>query len=373
MFTPLKTPLRVGLIGCGDIARKAYLPFASKQQDFVITACCDTRPDFAESLAREFTIPKAAGDPDDLIKDPDIDIILNLTHPAAHAPLNLRAVQAGKHVYVEKPFGLDRTEAKAVLDAARQNGCLVGCAPDTVLGPGTQHVRQLLAEGAIGQPLFARLVCASGGHESWHPNPAFYYAHGGGPMLDMGPYHLSFLIHCLGPVKNVMGRAVRSFSERTITSSPLAGTVIPVETPTHYVGTLEMVCGVLVDICFSFDLPFGYNGQNRPEIYGTEGRLQAPDPNNFEGPVHLNQTRKRDAPLQIVPDETTTGPTGRGLGLVDLCRALRENRQPRASGELAYHALDVMLAFHDSEKEGRRIEIPSTCEQPEPLPKGGLR
>ncbi|MCC5840196.1 MAG: Gfo/Idh/MocA family oxidoreductase [Opitutales bacterium] len=368
----MNPPFRVGLIGCGDIARKAYLPFARQQQDFVITACCDARLDFAESLAREFAIPRAISDPGEIIEAPDIDIVLNLTHPAAHAPLNLRAVRAGKHVYVEKPFGLDRAEARAVLDAADKNGCLVGCAPDTVLGPGTQHVRRLLANGVIGQPLFARLVCASGGHESWHPNPAFYYAGGGGPMLDMGPYHLSFLIHCLGPVKNVGGRAVRGFRTRTITSSPLAGTIIPVETPTHYVGSMEMVCGVIVDVCFSFDLPFGYNGSNLPEIYGTEGRLQAPDPNKFEGSVHVNSTRRRDTPLQIVPDNTPTGPTGRGLGLVDLCRALREKRPPRASGELAYHVLDVMLAFHDSEKEERRIEIGSTCNQPLLLPAGGL-
>lgn len=372
MSNSLPSPFRVGLIGCGDIARKAYLPFARKQRDFIITACCDTRTEMAESLAREFGIPRATRDPVEIIEDPEIDIVLNLTHPAGHAPLNLQAVRAGKHAYVEKPFALDRREAVAVLEAAREKGCLVGCAPDTVLGPGTQHVRRLLREGAIGDPLFARLVCASGGHESWHPNPAFYYGKGGGPMLDMGPYHLSFLIQCLGPVKSVDGRAVSGFPTRTITSAPLAGTVVPVETPTHYVGTLEMVCGVIVDICFSFDLPFGYNSGGLPEIYGTEGRLQAPDPNNFAGPVHMNRTRKRDGSMELAPDDSPPSITGRGLGLVDLCRALRENRPLRASGEIAYHVLDVMLAFHDAEKQGGRIPILSTCAQPEPMPPGGL-
>lgn len=355
--------LRVGVVGCGDIARKAYLPFSrDHQNEYAIVACCDNRPEMARALASEFHIPRVHESVDALLEDPDVDLVLNLTHPAAHAPINLRAVEAGKHAYCEKPFALTRGEGRAVLEAANARGVRVGCAPDTVLGAGMQSCRALLDQGAIGEPLYAKIHMGGAGHEHWHPNPAFYYQPGGGPLLDMGPYYFSALVNLLGPIRSVEGRAVRGFETRVIGSEPLKGTEIGVETPTHYVGSLEMACGVIVQALFSFDLKFGADGTKFPEIYGTEGTLRCTDPNGFGGEPQLNRIYPGGALNTQWPTHHYTG--GRGLGIVDMVHALREDRAPRASGEIACHVLDAMLAFHDAEKNGKRVAVTSTCPQP---------
>ncbi|MCC5850593.1 MAG: Gfo/Idh/MocA family oxidoreductase [Verrucomicrobia bacterium] len=355
--------MKVGLVGCGDIARKAYLPFAKeKQSTFEVVACCDVRQEVAVALAAEFDIPKVHERIEELIADPEVEVVLNLTHPAAHAPVNLQALRAGKHAYCEKPFALTREEGEEVLAAAREKNLQVGCAPDTVLGVGIQSCRKLLEDGAIGKPLFAKIHMGGAGHEHWHPNPAFYYQQGGGPMLDMGPYYLSALVQLLGPIQSVEGRAVSGFETRTIGSEPLKGTVIPVQTPTHYVGSMQMACGVIVQVLFSFDLKFGADGSNLPEIYGTEGTLRCTDPNGFKGEPMLNQVYPRGELKPQAPAFSYEG--GRGLGLVDMIQAIQENRAPRASGEIAHHILEAMLAFHDSEATGKRIALKSTCAQP---------
>ncbi len=355
--------MKIGLVGCGDIARKAYLPFAKEKQSvFEIVACCDVREEVAKALATEFGIPNVHGTVEELIADPEVEVILNLTHPAAHAPVNLQALRAGKHAYCEKPFALTLEEGEEVMATAREKNLQVGCAPDTVLGTGIQSCRKLLEDGAIGKPLFAKIHMGGAGHEHWHPNPAFYYQQGGGPMLDMGPYYLSALVQLLGPIQSVEGRAVNGFDSRTIGSEPLKGTVIPVETPTHYVGSMQMACGVIVQVLFSFDLKFGADGCKYPEIYGTEGPLRCTDPNAFDGAPMLNQVYPGGALQPQTPAFSHQG--GRGLGLVDMIRAIRENRAPRASGEIAHHILEAMLAFHESEATGKRIELRSTCAQP---------
>jgi predicted dehydrogenase len=324
----------------------------------------------AASLAKDFSLARVYADVDTLLADPDVDLVLNLTHPAAHADINLRALAAGKHAYCEKPFALSLDEGKAVLAKARETGLTVTCAPDTVLGSGTRASRALIAEGAIGQPLYGKIHMGGAGHEHWHPNPAFYYQQGGGPMLDMGPYYLTSLVQMLGPIRSVEGRAVTGFNTRTIHSEPLKGTEIPVDTPTHYVGSLETVSGVIVQVLFSFDLKFGADGIGLPEIYGTEGTLRATHPNNFNGTPMVNTTypggelEEREAP--------ETYPQGRGLGVLDQAHAIREARMPRADGSVALHVLDAMLAFHESERLGRRIELTTTCEQPPPMPEAGL-
>lgn len=357
------SPFRVGVIGCGDIARKAYFPFARDHaRAFIITACCDLQEAVARECAHTFGISKVYATPDALIEDPEIDVVLNLTPPSTHAPLNLQALRAGKHAYSEKPFALSRKEGQQVLEESARRGLQVGCAPDTVLGPGIQSCRSLIDAGAIGEPRYARIQFICAGHEHWHPNPAFFYQKGGGPLLDMGPYYLTTIVHLFGPVKRVMGRAVRISPERTIKSEPLKGTVVRVECPTHYTGSLEMASGVLVQATFSFDYLYGSGDSILPEVYGTEGTLRCSDPNTFEGSPQLSRSYGQGNFQVESPSHRY--PAGRGIGLEDMVEAIRNGRKPRCSGDLAYHVLDVMLAFEDSEREQRSIEVASTCPRP---------
>ncbi|MGF1450630.1 MAG: Gfo/Idh/MocA family protein [Opitutales bacterium] len=255
-------PLKIGVVGCGNIAEKAYLPFAQNRSEFKVAACTDVRAEMAQRLAANFDIPRVHASFDDMLADPEIDVVLNLTHPAAHAEVNLRAIEAGKHAYCEKPFALTREDGQAVLDKAREAGLRVGCAPDTVLGPGTQTARAAIAAGMIGEPATARVTWGNPGMESWHPNPEFYYKRGGGPMLDMGPYFVSSIVQMLGPIKSVTGRAKASRPDRLITSEPLKGAIIDVETPTHISGVIETQSGVHVLTLMSYDL-FGEVGFNK--------------------------------------------------------------------------------------------------------------
>jgi predicted dehydrogenase len=365
-------PLNVGLIGCGIIARRAYVPFSQESQTaFNIVACCDAREEVAQELAKDFSIPTVYATVEELLADPQIDVILNLTHPAGHAPINLQALEAGKHTYCEKPFALTLEEGQAVLDLAEAKGLKVGCAPDTVLGPGTQTVRKLIEDGAIGKPLSARVQMASAGVEHWHGNSEFYYKVGGGPLLDMGPYYLSFLIQALGPIKSVQGRATCGFDERVIRCEPLKGQIIKVETPTLYTGLIEMQCGVMVQMLFSFDHCYGQQTDNIPEIFGTAGSLRGTDPNCFDQVPQVSTAYAgKEFKDQSIPFEYTQG---RGLGLVDLVESIQEGREPRCSGAIAQHVLEVMLAFHESERTRATVEIKSTCEQSEAMPLTGLK
>ncbi|QYY36236.1 Gfo/Idh/MocA family oxidoreductase [Ruficoccus sp. ZRK36] len=361
-------PLRVGLIGCGDIARKAYLPFAATCEDFRIVACADLRADMAQALAADFEIPRVLS-VDALLADPQIDMVLNLTHPAAHAEINLQALENGKHVYCEKPFALNLDDGKRVLQVAEEKGLRVGCAPDTVLGPGTQTARQAIADGLIGEPVAARLMWGGGGHESWHPNPAFYYQVGGGPMLDMGPYYLTALVELLGPLRSVTGRSRQALSERLITSEPLNGTRVPVEVPTHYSGVVETRSGAHALTLMSFDMPGRGEFDKMPEIIGTLGTLKSSDPNRFDGTVYLRRAGEEN--YTELP-ATHAYPAGRGLGLADMALAIREGRPHRASGEKACHILEAMLAFDEAERTGRRVDLSTPCVQSEAMPSGGL-
>ena len=360
--------LRVAVVGCGDIARKAYLPFLTEHgaPDIVLAGCVDVRPDMATALAADFNLPAPYPGLDEVLADPGVDLVLNLTHPAAHAEINLRALEAGKHAYCEKPFALSVEDGQRVLDTARRENLTVACAPDTVLGSGIRACRALLEEGAIGTPLFGKIHMGGAGHEHWHPNPAFYYQAGGGPMLDMGPYYLSALVQMLGPLRSVEGRAVSGFATRTIHSEPHKGEEISVNTPTHYVGSIETASGVIVQTLFSFDLKFGADGCKYPEIYGTGGTLRATDPNQFDGTPLVNTVYPKGEPE---PREVPApGPQGRGLGLLDQARAIRSGRRPRADGSIALHVLEAMLAFHTSENEARRVPLSTSCEQPPPMP-----
>jgi predicted dehydrogenase len=360
----VSSPLRVGLIGCGAISN-AYFQGLSPFSKFAqITACADLDVERARTKATEHGVDKAYS-VNELLADPEIDIVLNLTIPGAHAAVNFQALKAGKHAYCEKPFSLTYKEGLKVLKEAQKRKLRVGCAPDTVLGGGIQTCRKLIDDGVIGRPVGATANMLGHGHESWHPSPEFYYKTGGGPLFDMGPYYLTSLVTMLGPVKSVSALAKTSFKERLITSQPLSGKKIKVEVPTYLCGGLEFGQDVICSVTMSFDVW----RHNLPmlEIYGTEGSLQCPDPNNFGGEVRVWTTKKQE--WEKVP-LTHSDQTRRGVGLADMANALQKRRQHRMNDELALHIVEVMEAFHVSARAGRKIAIKSRCRQPEPLPAG---
>ena len=355
-------PVKVGVIGCGKISGR-YLETLSGFDVADVVACADLDVERAQARAKEFGVPVACT-VEALLAREDIKLVVNLTIPAAHARVSLSALEAGKSVHSEKPLTVTREDGLNVLKVARAKGLRVGCAPDTSLGAGLQTCRQLIDEGAVGEPVGASAFMLCSGHEDWHPDPAFYYQAGGGPMFDMGPYYLTALVHLLGPVRRVTGSARITFPERTITSEPKRGETISVETPTHVAGVIDFAGGAVGTIVTSFDV----QGVKRDgiEIYGTEGTLRVPDPNGFGGPVRLK--RAVDEAWRDVEVTRPYAADLRGMGVAELASAILAQRPHRASGELAYHVLDVMHAFLDASAQGSHVTIQSSCERPAPLP-----
>jgi len=358
---PEKT--KIGIVGCGNISG-VYFQAGKRFEILEIVACADIVMEKARAKAQEFGIKACTVK--ELLADPEIKIVVNLTIPKAHAEVGLAALEAGKSVYNEKPLAISREDGKRMLEIASQKGILVGGAPDTFMGGGIQTCRKLIDDGVIGEPVAATAFMMCHGHEGWHPDPEFYYEIGGGPMFDMGPYYLTALVNLLGPVHRVTGSARISFPERTITSQPKAGKKIRVEVPTHIAGIMDFASGAVGTIITSFDVW----AAQLPciEIYGSDGTLSVPDPNGFGGHPRVRlagEKEWKEMPL-------THGYTGqsRGIGVADMAYALRSGRPHRASGEMAYHVLDTMHAFHDASRESRHIELSSTCQRPAPLPLG---
>ena len=354
-------PLRIGIAGCGDICR-AYVNTLRDFPSVLVTAIASRDLLRAKGRASELGIAKACT-LEDLLADDEIDAVLNLTVPAAHAELALAAITAGKHVYNEKPLAVELSEAREILTAAAQRKVLVGCAPDTFLGAGLQTARKLLDDGAIGQPIGAAAFMLNHGMEHWHPNPEFFYQHGGGPLLDVGPYYVTALIALLGAVKGVSGAARISFPQRSITSQPLYGTTFNVTTPTHITGLLEFSNGAIATLMTSFDVW----ASDAPglEIYGSEGTLSIPNPGSYGGTVRV--WRQSVGAWENVPLLPLRTQESFGIGLVDLAAAIQEKRSPRASAVLAYHALEIMHSVLTSAETGQRISLLSSIERPAPL------
>lgn len=350
----------IGIIGCGNISG-AYLKAMASFPILDIRGVADLNRDLADAKAAEFNV--SARNIDELFADPKIEIIVNLTVPKAHVAVGLQALEAGKHTYSEKPLGINFAEGKKLAEAAKAKNLRIGAAPDTFLGGGHQTARTLVDKGVIGQPVGGTATFMCPGHERWHPNPAFYYEVGGGPMLDMGPYYITDLINLFGPVAQVAGFAVAPRKERTITSEPRNGEKIPVHVPTHVAGVMAFANGAVVQIGMSFDVA---GHKHVPlELYGTEGTLIVPDPNHFGGEV---QFLKKGGSFEA-QDLTSPYADGnyRSIGVADLAHAIRSNRPHRANGSLALHVLEVMEAFHTASESGRTVTITTATERPAPL------
>ncbi len=364
--------LRIGVVGCGNISQ-AYLHNAAMFPGLRPVACADLNPQAAKARAEAFGI--AAMSPEEVIASPEVDLILNLTVPAAHHAVSMQALEAGKHVFTEKPLATTVADGRKLVEAARTRGLLIGSAPDTFLGAAGRHARRLVESGAIGRPVLGTAFMMGRGMEHWHPDPAFYYQPGGGPVLDMGPYYLSMLVNLLGPIIGVRALATSAHQERLLSAEgPLKGTMIPVGTPTSVSSLLEFAGGAQITFVASWDV---YRHTNRQiELHGTEGSLGLPDPDNFSGVVSLSD---HGAPWQDL--DTASLPFGalnwpldapdrgnyRMLGLADLARALAEGRAPRASGDLALHVLEVMEAILTAGETGESIAIAPTDCQPRAL------
>ncbi len=352
-------PVGIGIVGAGVIS-DTYIENLTSFPDTTVHAVGDLRPDAARGKAVEHGVA-TAGDVEAVLGHPDVEIVVNLTIPAAHAEVSERALAAGKHVWSEKPLALDRASGQSVLDAAAAAGLRVGCAPDTFLGPGLQTVRRLVADGAIGEPLTAVAILQGPGPDAWHPNPAFLFQVGGGPLLDIGPYYLTALVQVLGPIDAVAALASTARPQRTIGQGPRAGETFEVTVPSHVGSLLRFAGGPSAQTIFSFDsaLP-----RIILELTGRDGTLILPDPNNFDGEVRIQ--RRGSETIETVA--RTTAVSSRGTGVLDMARAIRKGRPHRADGALAFHVLDVMAAIGESAANGAFVAVGSSVVVPPPLP-----
>lgn len=355
------SPLRVGIVGAGNISA-IYCENLSKFPSTELVAISDLDTARAQSQAEKFDIE--ARTVEALLESSDIDLVLNITIPKAHGEVALQALEAGKHVYNEKPLAIAREDCEKMLAVADEKGLRVGCAPDTFLGAAHQRVRQLLDQGVIGVPVAVHGYMTSRGVESWHPNPEFFYKPGAGPMLDMGPYYLTAFVNMFGAIERLASMTRTTFPERTITSEPHRGEVIKVETPTTFVTALQFANGVVGQLTTSFDT-HSFPGQPNIVVYGSEGTMVVPDPNSFNGwnePSSKIIVRRGSGDEEVFISDLPFKANSRGLGILDIAHAIQEGRDHRASGALAFHVLDTMLAAIESSDESKFI-VPST--QPE--------
>jgi len=352
-------PVGIGIIGAGVIS-DTYLENLGAFADTEVLAIGDLRPDVARTKAAAFGVP-SAGEVDVVLDDPDVEIVVNLTIPAAHAEVAVRALAAGKHVWNEKPLALDRAGGRAILDAAGAAALRVGCAPDTFLGAGLQAARRLIEAEAIGEPLTALALLQSPGPDSWHPNPAFLFQAGGGPLFDIGPYYLTALIQTFGPVAAVAAVASKARDRRVIGSGPRAGQEFDVTMPSHVGALIRFAAGPSAQAIFSFDsaLP-----RALLEVTGRNATMVLPDPNEFDGEVGV--CRRGSAGTEILA--RTKARATRGTGVLDLARAIREDRPHRADGALAFHVLDVMAAIGEAAGTDAFVPVVSSVAVAELLP-----
>ncbi|MFG1697283.1 Gfo/Idh/MocA family protein [Nonomuraea sp. NPDC049309] len=352
-------PVGVAIVGAGVISGQ-YLRNLTSFPDVRVLAVADIDTARAASVAREHGV-EVSGTLADALAVPGVEIVVNLTVPSAHAAVALESLRAGKHVYGEKPMAMTPGEAAKVMSEAENRGLRVGGAPDTFLGAGLQSALRAIASGTIGRPVAVTAATQSLGPESWHPNPEFFYQPGGGPLFDLGPYYLTALVALLGPAVRVAAGTRRARDQRVVGSGPKAGTLFPVDVPTHVNALLDFPGTATASATFSFDSPIS---KTMIEVIGTEGALSLPDPNTFEGPLLVR--RPGDADWRELPVTGTTA--GRGIGVLDMARSIRAGVPHRASGELTYHVLELMSAITESGERSEFRDIDSAPEAPAPLP-----
>lgn len=355
-------PVSVGIVGCGTIS-EAYFEADDRFDAFDVVACADIDTERAAERAAAYDV-RASG-VDELLAEDAIEAVVNLTPPSVHAEVCTDVLEAGKHVYTEKPFATTVADADRILDAAAAGDLLVGSAPDTFLGAGLQTCRSIVESGRIGEPIGATAIWSSPGHEHWHPNPDFYYQEGGGPLLDMGPYYVTALVSLLGPATRVTGSVTRGFDERTITAGERAGETFDVEVPTHENAVVDFAGGATATLLTSFDVQASAFPRPSFELYGTEGTLHLPDPNTFAGEVSV---RGREDDDWTTVEHTHDYTAGRGAGVADLALAIRTDWTQRTSGKLARHVLEILLGVRESSERGAHVPLDGDCTQPAPLP-----
>lgn len=361
MTTSTRTgPVGIGIIGAGTISVE-YLSNLTSFPDVVVHIIGDLFPQAAQKRAEEFGIP-ASGATQDVLDHPDVEIVINLTIPVAHAEVSRSIIAAGKHVWTEKPITTAPADATELLAAAAEHGVRVGGAPDTVLGAGIQTALRTLRDGSIGSPASALTLFQSPGPEDWHPNPAFLFQEGAGPLYDIAPYYVTTLALALGPVVSVSAAGSRARDQRTIGSGPQAGEVFEVTVPTQVAALLHFESGQNATVLLSFDSPHRRTGF--VEIYGTDATLAFPDPNVFGGDSALTVYRGEES----TPVPASGATTGRGLGVLEMARALRAGVPHRAQGEIAAHVLDTMVAIETAMAEGSIVKVDSTFTEVDPMP-----
>lgn len=360
---PFTGPVGVGFIGAGVISDQ-YLTNLTAFPDVKVLILGDLDTERAAAQAEKYGVP-ASGTAQDVLDHPDVQVVVNLTIPAVHTEISSAAIAAGKHVWTEKPLGLDRESTAALLTQADEAGLRVGCAPDTVLGAGVQTAKRAILDGLIGRPLFAQTSMQWQGPEVFHPNPAFLFAKGAGPLLDIGPYYFTTLVSLFGTVEKVAAMGLKAREEREILVGPNAGQTFPVEPPSTISVLTQFEGGQTGTSLVSFDSPLARQGV--VEIHGTEGSLVVPDPNMFEGRiayVRPFESFGEAPPEQEWIDVPQEGPiTGRGLGLLDMVRAIHEGRPHVATGEVGYHVLDIMLSAEESAERGEFVTVDSSVSE----------
>lgn len=361
------TKTKIGVIGCGQIS-DSYFKASETFDNIEVVACADINMETAQSKAEEYKIKALSVE--QLLADPEIEIVINLTIPKVHAEIAIKTLEAGKHAYAEKPLAISTEEAKKVMELAKAKGLRVGCAPDTFLGGGQQTARKLIEDGWIGKPLSGTaIVMGCGPERYYHKAPAFFYELGGGPMFDLGVYWITALVNLLGPAKGVSAIVSKGFDYRV--TGPQGITPyekLPVDVPTHYSGTIEFQNGAVITLISSFDV--WKHSHNCIEIYGTHGSIEVPNPNTFGGPIRLAVGDQREVEWKECPITHQYTDNMRSIGAADMAKAIATGRKHRASGELAYHVLEIMEAFEKSSNSKAYYELKSTCEQPAAMPVG---
>jgi predicted dehydrogenase len=348
-------------MGCGVIAHN-YVQGAAGFESFDIVACADMSAAVAQAFAAEHGLDTAPVE--DVLADPDVDAILNLTPPAAHADVVRAAFEHGKHVYTEKPLATTVEDGRGLVREAAARGLRLGCAPDTFLGGAYEAGRELIARGAIGEPIGATTAFLVGGPDTWHPNADIFYREGGGPMLDLAPYYLTAIASLLGSYRSATGFSSTPTPLRELGFGPRAGERFSVDVPTHVVAALQLERGPLATLTVSFEASEQY--VSTLWVHGSEGTLELPDANAFEGQVRVRAARGE---WEDVPYESRGAQETRGCGLHDLVESVRSGRPHRASGELGLHVLETAIAVLRAAEDGRTVEIRSRVASDMPQPR----